>query len=119
MDSAKIKELLLQENYVSAEDIKRAEAISVGRSDDAVISYLLREKLITKGLLGQAVAESYQVSFADIEKHMPPPEMLEKLSAAIAVPNRAVVFSETDEAVTIATDDPEREGLAELLAQSF
>jgi type II secretory ATPase GspE/PulE/Tfp pilus assembly ATPase PilB-like protein len=119
MDSAKIKELLLQENYVSADDMKRAEAISVGRSDDAVISYLLREKLITKQLLGQAIAEADKVPFVDLEKHMPSSEALEKLSAAIAVPNRAILFSEDDQNVTIATDDPGRSGLLELLAPNF
>lgn len=119
MESINIKELLIRENYVSADDLKRAEAASVGQSDSALVSFLLQEHLITKQLLGQAFAESYKVPFADIEKHMPSGAMLEMLPEVVAVPNRAIVFAGDDAAVSVATDNPDRAGLLVALEPSF
>jgi type IV pilus assembly protein PilB len=119
MDSAKTKEILLRENYLTAEDIAKAEKATEGKSPDAIISYLLNEKLITKQLLSQAIAESYGVHFIDIEAHSPSTEIIQTLPEEFARLYHAVLLSNENGTVTVISDDPSQEKLKEELARLF
>ena len=62
-DIQTLKSILLKGSYISDADSKAAEAAS---SDSAgYIEYLIREELLSKTLLGQALAESYNLPYAD------------------------------------------------------
>ena len=56
-----LKSLLLAGNYISKADMTKAEEY-VERTGGDLVHYFLAEQLITKDLLGQAIAEFFRVS---------------------------------------------------------
>lgn len=109
-DDQVIKQLLLKENYITAEDIKGAENFS-STHHLSFIEYLLQENLITKDLLGQAIAESISVPYSDLNSQQPPTEQVLLIPEAIAKQYRIVVFTYTNDTIIITTDNPTQEHL--------
>lgn len=109
-DDKTIREILIKGNYVTEEDVKKSE--DLGKSHHAsFIEYLLQENLITKDLLGQAIAESFNVPYADLNSTIPAPEQVHKIPEEIAKKYRAVIFAEEKDKVVITTDDPKNKNL--------
>jgi len=117
-DDKTIKDILLKENYVTGEDIKNAEDF-VKTHHVSFIEYLLQENFITKDLLGQAIAESFKVSYADLNSAPPTPEQVKKIPEDIAKKYRAVIFSEEKYKIVIATDTPDDKNLLPELTKLF
>ena len=67
LDDKKIKNILLSENYLTKEDLKKCEQIAETYSL-SLIDALMSEGLATRELLGQAMAEYFDVPFIDINK---------------------------------------------------
>jgi len=67
-----IKEILIHQNYVTPDDILKAEAYAK-EHNASFIDYLFAAGLINKTLLGQAVAEAFKVSYFDLSTNQPPP----------------------------------------------
>jgi type II secretory ATPase GspE/PulE/Tfp pilus assembly ATPase PilB-like protein len=100
----KIKEILLKESYISPEDSAAAEAVA---SDSAgYIDYLIRAELLSKALLGQAIAESYKVPFADLEANPLSKDDVNKISEHVARKSRVVFVKESDAIAAVAADNP-------------
>jgi len=109
-DDKTIKELLVKESYVTEEDVKKAEEF--GKLHHAsFVEYLLQESLITKDLLGQAVAESLKVPYADLNSTIPSPEQVQKIPEEIARKYRVVIFSEEKNQIVATTDNPQDKNL--------
>ena len=89
--SKTIKEILLKGHYVTAEDIKKAE-IFEKTYHLSFFEYLLAENLITQNLLGQAIAESFQVPYADLNAVPASLKQIQKIPEAIAKKLRVVFF---------------------------
>lgn len=114
IDEARLKSILLQENYVTEGDIAKA-AIYADAHRTTFDVYLLSEGLLTKDLLGQAIAESFKIPYADLNSRQPSQEQVLRIPENTAVKFRAVLFNENDTESVIATDDPEQKDiLAEL-----
>jgi type II secretory ATPase GspE/PulE/Tfp pilus assembly ATPase PilB-like protein len=107
-----IKEILLKGSYISKEDLEKAEK-GAEKIKSNLVDYLLGSGLLTKDLIGQAIAEYYGVTYADLNSNPPPKEQVLKIPKQIAFKYRIVPFKETEDKITITCDDPEREGLAE------
>lgn len=108
----KIKQILLQENYISEEDSKAAEA---GAQDSAgYIEYLIREQLLSKTLLGQALAEAGKLPFADLGVNPISKENVSLIPQDIARAQRVVLVKTADKAVAVASDAPEKVDLSAL-----
>jgi type II secretory ATPase GspE/PulE/Tfp pilus assembly ATPase PilB-like protein len=118
IDSAKLVEILLKGNYVTPEDIKKAEETSKF-SRTTVIDYLLSQNLISKDLLGQAVAESFGVPYADLNTVQPSREQVLKISEEIAKKFRVVLFKENADGLVVTSDDPGQENLLTELQKLF
>lgn len=101
----KIKAFLVKENYISAEDSTAAEAVS--KDSAGYIEYLIREELLSKTLLGQALAEGYRLPFADLNAKPPSKEQAALLPEETARTMRIVVAHADERTVAIATDSPE------------
>lgn len=113
-----IKEILLSENYVSEENMKKAEAAAkAGRLP--LVEWLLSEQFITKDLLGQAIADFYKVSYSDLNSIRPAAEQILKLPEETAKKFRAVLFKEDEKTATITTDNPGQEELPAELENIF
>jgi len=100
----KIKAVLIQGSYISEEDSKAAEEIA--HDSATYIDYLIRAELLTKPLLGQALAEGYRLPFADLAAHPVTKEQIALIPEDIARPMRVAVIQTTNTAVTLATDTP-------------
>jgi type II secretory ATPase GspE/PulE/Tfp pilus assembly ATPase PilB-like protein len=114
----KLKEILRAGSYVSTEDLERA-AVHADEEHVSLPDYLLREGLITKDLLGQAIAEAWQVPYADLNSNEPPHEQILKIPETIAKQYHAVLFHEDAEKVTIATDFPGDDNLVAAITRLF
>lgn len=102
----KIKEALLEQSYISAEDSAAAEAVAHDGSE--YVEYLIRAELLSKTILGQALAESYGLPFANFDSSPPTKAQVEKVDEAIAREARIVLLRSTEKTVTLATDSPEQ-----------
>lgn len=114
-DDKKIKEILVNESYISDDEILKAEKI-ISKSHIALTEYLISEGLITKDLLGQAIAEYYGVPYADLNSAAPTQESILKVPEELAKKYRIILFSENNDLkktpeVNITTDDPSQTGL--------
>jgi type IV pilus assembly protein PilB len=101
----KVKALLLKENYISEADSAAAEATA--HDSAGYIEYLIRAEVLSKTLLGQALAEGYGLPFADLGVSPVGKEMVALIPEQAARDLRAVVVRTTAEAVQVATDSPE------------
>ena len=113
-----IKQILLDGNYISAEDAEKAEALATKRHVDFV-HVLLEEEYITKDIIAQAIAESIGVPYFDLEKNAPSRDQVLVIPEEVAKKFRIVVASYSDESVGIATDNPRQAKLDKTLAELF
>lgn len=118
LDSSKIIDILLREHYVSEDDMARAKEY-IKTHNVLITDYLLSEGIITKDLLGQAVAEALDIVYADLNSHRASKEQVLKIPEDVAREFRVVLFSENEKNLIIATDDPGKEGLSLKLKEVF
>lgn len=111
--SLDIKEILLRGHYVSEEDIKRAEEYAK-KHRTSLAEYFLVEGLLTRDLLGQAMAENFGVPYADLNSYPPSREQILKVPEEIARKFNVVLWRVTAEEVIITTTNPKS---SELLAE--
>ncbi|MEK9173533.1 MAG: ATPase, T2SS/T4P/T4SS family [Patescibacteria group bacterium] len=105
LDDQKIKDVLLKQGHISPEDIKKAEEFGRVRNVP-LVEYFLQKSLITRNALGQAIAQSFGIAYADLGSNEPAREQVLKISESVARNRRAVVFREDDKTIVIATDNP-------------
>lgn len=105
-----MSEILLTGNYISAEDLQKATE-ETKDSGGSLADYLLSHGLLTRKLLGQAMAEYYHVPFADLEIKPPGHDQVMKIPVSTALRYGILLFEEDDKSVTLATDKPTREGM--------
>lgn len=116
LDDKTIKQILLKENYVTEKDINNAENYAKTHLI-SFLDYLMQENIITKDLLGQAIAESFKVSYADLNSMAFSPEQIQKIPEDLAKKYRLVVFSEKKNKVVISTDNPQDPNLITLIPE--
>lgn len=105
IDDTKLTRILTQGKYLTAEDIQKAE-IAMGERRIGFVDALIAERLATKDLLGQALAESFGLPYADLNSHPPTRDAVLKIPEAVARAHRVVVFKEENGRVILATDMP-------------
>ncbi|MBI4034748.1 Flp pilus assembly complex ATPase component TadA [Candidatus Saccharibacteria bacterium] len=113
-----IKKVLLESGYITSDVVNKAEAY-LRTHHISFLDYVLIQNLLSREVLGQAVAKYYDLPFADLEIYQPSKERISMIPADIGQAYRAVVFKIDDQTVTIATDNPRRAGLAETMANIF
>lgn len=107
-----IKGILLREHYISEEDSAAAEAIA--HDSTAYVEYLIRAELLTKALLGQALAEGLGLPFVDLAINPVGKDQVNKIPEEIAVKNRVVFIKDVNKVALLATDNPEKVNAKEL-----
>jgi type IV pilus assembly protein PilB len=108
----KIKQTLLKENYISEEDSKAAEAEA--KDSAGYVDYLIRQELLSRKLLGQALAEGYAMPFADLEVNPITKEQVNLIPEEQARAMHVVFVKSSDQIVALATDNPARVDLRAL-----
>lgn len=105
MEDKIIKELLLAENYVSANDLDQAEKYA--KSHQApIVEYLLSKGLITYALLNQAIAEYYKLPYLDLSTNQPADQLVLKLPKEIALKYKVVIAKEAKAEFVVAVCAP-------------
>lgn len=101
----KLKTVLVKGSYISEEDSQAAE----GAAQDGAgyVDYLMRAQLLSKPLLGQALAEDYKLPFVDLNTHPVDKELIELIPEALAREQRVVVVKANGSGIAIATDTPD------------
>lgn len=109
-----IKQALLGGSYVAEEDMIKADDYAEAYNT-SVVDYLLSEGLLTKDLYGQAMAEYFELPYADLNSHMPSKEQVRRIPEDIAKKHRVVIFEEGDDHIIVSTDNPVDEQLKDIL----
>ena len=113
-----IAQILIKNNYVEKADL--ITAINKSRiSNHSFIDILFDDKLITKDLLGQAIAEYFKVEYADLNTNIPTKEEVLIIPEKIARKFNAVLFKETSKKVIITTDNPKQSNLVSTITKHF
>lgn len=118
IEDKKIKQVLLEGNYITDEDVKKAEAATKGE-EGKFLDYLLSQEIINKDLLGQAIAESDKVSYANLNTNQPSVEQIKLLPEETAKEFTAVVFQQNGDDLIVATDNPTNPELTKKLKIIF
>lgn len=118
LDTKKIKEILVQENYLTAEDFGKAEKYAI-ENHSTIFEYLLRKELISRKLLGLAVSEHYKIPFADLETKPASAKEIAQLPEAVAREFHAIVQKADAHSVIVATDEPDNPNLLKNLHDVF
>lgn len=103
-DVEKIKAILIKESYISEADGQAAASAS--HDSAGFIDYLIRQQLLTKTLLGQALAESYGMPYADLTANPITKDHIGKIPEDIARAMRVVFVKASEQVAAIATDAP-------------
>jgi type II secretory ATPase GspE/PulE/Tfp pilus assembly ATPase PilB-like protein len=112
-----LKELLIKQHYILAEDLKKAENYAKV-NHASFLDYLYHQGKLSDQLLGQAISEHYGVDFADIGDKLDPDKIL-LLPENIAHGQRAILFEQTEKEIKIATDQPHQIYLKESLSKIY
>ena len=118
IDDQTLQEILLKQNYITADDVKRGEQY-LKKNRGTLVEFLLAEDLVTKDLIGQATAESLGVPYADLNSYEPTDEQVMKIPEAVARQYRVALFREDAKQLLLTTDNPGAEGLKEALQKLF
>lgn len=118
LNDAALKKLLLDQSYVSEEDIVRAEEMA--KSNGIGLRDALTElELLSQDLYESAVAEYYKLPYYDVSQKPPSPELVEMLPEDIARTYSCVVVAKDDASVTVATSDPTNEKMEEAVRKNL
>lgn len=118
LDDAQIKEALLRGSYITAEDMVRAEQLTRAHNI-SLVDAILSLGLIKKQYLGQAIAESYGVSYTNILNYSPSRELILKIPESIARKYWAACFVQEGNKIFVATPNPNQEELKKELKNIF
>ena len=101
------KEALLAAHYVDATTIQQAEQLAKEQGSD-VITQLLEKGLVSKDIVGQALAEKYGVPYADLNTNHPSHDQVIVIPEQVARTYRIVLYKVKEKEVTITTDTPQK-----------
>lgn len=118
MDDLNLKKILASGKYLSVGDIASALKAAQDRKF-SLADYLLSEALITKDLLGQAIAEYHHVPYANLQLHPPSRDQVLQLSQGKAQKYQAIVFKSDSKEVVVATANPDDKKLISELKDTF
>lgn len=76
-------------------------------STKEIIEYLVNEELLTYDLIGQAMAEFYEVEYADLNSRQPDRELVKTLPSDIRNKYRVIPFEKRDGTLALTTDNPD------------
>jgi len=105
LTEAKIKQILLEETFLSEQDLKNVEE-GVKQTNLGFIEYLLDNGFITREILGQALAEHYGLVYVNLTKEKIDEEILKKIPEIMARNKGVVPFAIDKEGVKVAMTNP-------------
>ncbi len=114
LSDADLKAVLLEQNYLTDEEIAQAEK-DAKQHELPLKSALFELGLLTQDLLENAIAEHFKLQHFDPQKQSPSPDTVLQLPEEVAKRYAAVLVEKTGDGVTVATADPFREELEQVI----
>ncbi len=105
LTEAKIKEILINETYLSEKELKEVEE-AVKQTSLGFVEYLIDNGHITKEILGQALAEHYHLVYVNLSAQNIDENLLKELPEVVARSKGVVPFESTNKGVKVAMTDP-------------
>ncbi len=118
IEEKKLREILLTEDYISEKDLTKVDEYKKTHRS-SFVDILLSQELITKNLLGQAIAEYYKLPYVDLSSNPAPEEFIKKIPEDIGKQLRVIYFNENEKDILITTDNPEQKNLLKSLKKIF
>jgi len=110
--------ILLQENYISQEELTRTLAIA----DDTTTPLkrvLIDQGLLTQDLYENAIAEHYKIPFYDLVTNPPDPETVTQLPEEVARTYGVIVVKVEGAKATVAVSDPSIQDLQNIIEMNI
>ncbi len=117
-EASALEELLIKENYIKEEDMKKARKRAKNGKETA-LDCLMMDNILTKELIGQAIAESFGIFYANLTAYRPTHEQILKIPQDTALKYHVIFFKEDEKSITIATDNPQEKNLETILSELF
>lgn len=114
----KIKDILVANSYLSEKDAKETE-LFCRKNNSSFINELFNRRLLSKDILGQAIAEHLKVSYSDLNSYTVTKEDVLLVPEAVGQKFRVVCFKKTPKGMVFATDDPQQVELFKSLQLLF
>ncbi len=116
IDDAQLRKILTELNYISADDLKKAEANAVAEHS-SLYDALLKSDVITDDNLGKVIAYSLQLPFVSLHQSNIPDEILKLAPEPVAAKYELIPFGLDDKGLKIATADHTQTELFGMLAK--
>ncbi|MDA1209229.1 MAG: ATPase, T2SS/T4P/T4SS family [bacterium] len=111
-------QILVDQNYLSAEEL--TEALAYAKSTRVPLMSVLNEQgLITPELFEGALSEHYGLEYFDIQSAPPDVQVMQTLPEEVARRYYTIVVENTGKSVVIATSEPDRNNLEEVLRMNL
>ncbi len=113
-----IKKALLEGNYTSVKELAKAEAYT--KSHHAPLTeYLFNEGLLSKELLGHAIAESLGIRYVNLSENKPDRKTVLHIPKDFAKEHRVILIKETPGLVLFASDSIDMAPLKTILSATI
>lgn len=110
MEIAKIEQILLDAGYLTEEEISKARE-EARKEKVGLLVYLKEKEIISKDIIGQALAESLGLSFVDLDNRSIDDEKRRLIPQEAAEKFRAVIAGRRADVYIVATDNPSNKNL--------
>ena len=103
LNDQKLVEILLSGDYLTEDNLNHASKFAKSQHI-SLKKYLFSKGLVTKDILGQAIAEYFNISYADLNSVIPSREQVLKIPEEIAKKYHFVLFKESSSEIILASD---------------
>ncbi|MBU0661183.1 type II/IV secretion system protein [Patescibacteria group bacterium] len=118
IDDAQIKDILLEQHYIDEKDVVAAQEF-VDSHGGTLLDYFFIEGILDKQVLGEGLAEYYQVPFADFDTMRIDAEAIVSIPQAVTEKQGVIAFSQGKNEMKIGMLDPSNLPVRELLEKRF
>ncbi len=118
MTDNKIKKILLEGQYISEEDIKEAEVYAKSHKS-SFLDYLFSENILSKNILGQAIAEDFGVAFADLSNEKINDDVFYKIPEVMARSKGVVALKIVKDKVKLGVKNPKDLQTMHIVSKKF
>lgn len=113
-----VGQILVKQSYLSEEELTNA-LLEAKEQKQSLVEVLTEQGLITPKLIQSALAEHYKLEFYDLQTNPPSTEELSSLPEAVARKYYVVVVEKSENAIKVATTDPQQDNLEEIIRMNF
>ncbi len=113
-----LRNILLEKRFINKWNLKKAED-TVEKSGKSLLEYLVEKNLIKKDELGEAIAATNNLEYADLKTITSNPDNIQKLSEEYSENFHIILISTTEDQVHVATDRPGDPHITKTLEQIF